>query len=127
MKINEATQIALEILVFLAEKGKGKIFTCSQIAKAIERSCSFTEHVYSKLRKAHLVKTKKGPGGGISLHLNPGEINLLTVIEAMGGKLEYRDTARSKMYQKGIHTVLNKVTYDMRAELKDCSIYFLIH
>lgn len=47
----------------------------------------YLEQIFQRLRKADLVRGKRGPGGGYVLARPPGEIHLAQVIEAVEGPL----------------------------------------
>jgi Rrf2 family protein len=47
----------------------------------------FLEQIFQRLRKADLVRGKRGPGGGYVLARAPGEITLRDVLEAVEGSV----------------------------------------
>ncbi len=49
----------------------------------------YLEQILAKLRKAELVRSKRGPGGGYSLARPAAEISVADVIEAVGGPLAH--------------------------------------
>ncbi len=50
----------------------------------------FLEQIFQALRRAELVRGKRGPGGGYVLARPPREIHLAHVVEAVDGPLEER-------------------------------------
>ena len=48
----------------------------------------YLEQIFQRLRKAELVRGKRGPGGGFVLARPAGEIHLADVVEAVDGSLE---------------------------------------
>ena len=54
------------------------------IAKRQNLSLSYLEQIFSNLRKAGIVKSIKGPGGGYVLKKNPEEITIADIISATG-------------------------------------------
>jgi len=48
----------------------------------------YLEQIFQRLRRARLVRSKRGPGGGYSLARPPREITLRDVVEAIEGPLE---------------------------------------
>ncbi len=71
-------RFAVEALLLLAtEKGR-RCCTAEELARLVGRSTSYVEHLMSDLRKAGLVRSKRGPGGGYRL---AKEIARITVAE----------------------------------------------
>lgn len=56
----------------------------SEIAKSQNISLSYLEQIFSLLKKAKIVKSIKGPGGGYILGNNHGEITIAQIIKAIG-------------------------------------------
>ena len=50
----------------------------------------FLEQIFQRLRKAQLVRGKRGPGGGYVLARSPSEITLRDILEAVEGPLAGR-------------------------------------
>jgi Rrf2 family protein len=50
----------------------------------------YLEQIFQRLRRAHLVISKRGPGGGYTLSRPAAEITLRDVVEAVEGPLEGR-------------------------------------
>lgn len=47
----------------------------------------YLEQIFQRLRKAKIVRGKRGPGGGYVLARDPGEITLRQIVEAVEGSL----------------------------------------
>ena len=47
----------------------------------------YLEQIFQRLRRAGLVRSKRGPGGGYTLARSSGEISLREIIEALEGPL----------------------------------------
>lgn len=47
----------------------------------------YLEQIFQRLRRAKLVRGKRGPGGGYTLAREPGDITLRDVVEAIEGPL----------------------------------------
>ena len=50
----------------------------------------YLEQIFQRLRRAGLVKAKRGPGGGYLLARDPAEISLVEVVEAIEGTIHGR-------------------------------------
>lgn len=53
----------------------------------------YLEHIFQRLRRAGLIRARRGPGGGYQLCRLPSEISVADVIEAVQGELLARPTA----------------------------------
>jgi Rrf2 family iron-sulfur cluster assembly transcriptional regulator len=70
-------------MVDLAMYDKEKPITLSEIAARQEISLSYLEQLFAKLRRAGLVKSIRGPGGGYRLAFGAGSIRVSDVIRAV--------------------------------------------
>jgi Rrf2 family protein len=77
----------LKALVYLAAMQPGSTAHATDIAKANNISKKFLDAILSELRRAGLVKTKRGPGGGYMLARSARAIKAGSVIRALDGPL----------------------------------------
>jgi Rrf2 family protein len=77
----------LKALVYLAGLQPGSTAHAVDIAKANNISKKFLDAILSELRRAGLVKTKRGPGGGYMLARSARMIKAGSVIRALDGPL----------------------------------------
>ena len=68
----------------LTKQPEGKAMSLSIIAKRQRVKPAYLEQVLFRLRRAKLIKGKKGPGGGFLLARDPKNIKLKDVLNAMG-------------------------------------------
>ncbi len=73
---------ALHALLLLAEEPG---LSAQEIAQKLKAPPAFMAKVLSRLTKAGLVESRMGRKGGVWLKKNPGEINLLAIMEALSG------------------------------------------
>ncbi|MEL6330099.1 MAG: Rrf2 family transcriptional regulator [Planctomycetota bacterium] len=74
--------IALHILGFLASR-RGEPLTSEEMARTYGTSPVIVRRVLGKLRRAGLVESRRGSGGGSVLARSPGAINLRQAYEAV--------------------------------------------
>jgi Rrf2 family iron-sulfur cluster assembly transcriptional regulator len=67
--------------------GKGSV-TLADIARRQGISLSYLEQLFAKLRRAHLVDSVRGPGGGYNLARNPGQISVAEIILAINENID---------------------------------------
>ncbi len=88
MPVARAGQYAIQTLLCLAEIGEG---TVAEIADHTGVAAASLYQLITRLRAAGLVKTKRGPGGGLVLARPLEEVTLLSVLEAVGIHAEVID------------------------------------
>ena len=64
-------------------------------------SLSYLEQLFAKLRKAKLVKSVRGPGGGYLLNVNAEEVSLTQIIEAVDENIDLRRCHGSRDCNRG--------------------------
>jgi Rrf2 family protein len=89
VKISDATALALHSMVHLAVD-PGSQSTTAEIADLFEASKHHLAKVHQRLRKAGLIISSRGPGGGVGLAKKPAEVTLLDIYEAMEGTMIHR-------------------------------------
>ncbi len=78
------TRYALRALVELAQQDEDKALSLAVIARRQRVKPKYLEQILFRLRRAKLVKGRKGPGGGFLLARDPREIRLKEVLNAVG-------------------------------------------
>jgi Rrf2 family protein len=82
MQITLESDYAVRCALYLSEN-KDKIAMVSEISRAMKIPKSFLAKILQKLTKAKIVVSYRGVQGGFKLARDPGEINLLEVMEAV--------------------------------------------
>jgi Rrf2 family iron-sulfur cluster assembly transcriptional regulator len=83
MKLSTRGRYAVMAMVDLAQSGKGRPVSLAEIAERQGISQSYLEQLFAKLRRADLVKSVRGPGGGYTLADQPHDIRISEVILAV--------------------------------------------
>lgn len=86
IKISDATALALHSMVHLAIEPTGQS-TTAEIAELFEASRHHLAKVHQRLTKAGMIKSNRGPAGGVALARAPEKITLLEVYEVMEGSM----------------------------------------
>lgn len=68
----------------------------SEISKSQNISLSYLEQIFSLLKKAEIVKSIKGPGGGYVLNKKHNEINIAQIIKAIGEPIKMTNCSTSQ-------------------------------
>ena len=79
---------ALRAIIALAKlQEKNKLVSISALSDEEEISSLFLEQIFFKLRKAGIVKSIRGPGGGFLLNRPLDSINVREVLDAAGEEM----------------------------------------
>lgn len=83
MKLSTKGRYAMVALADLALQNDGRLVTLSEIAKRQDLSLPYLEQLFVKLRRADLVESVRGPGGGYKLSKSPSEIRVAEILAAV--------------------------------------------
>lgn len=86
LKISDATALALHSMVHLAIDPEAHA-TTAEIADIFKASRHHLAKVHQRLTKAGLLKSNRGPAGGVSLAKDPEATTLLEIYEVMEGSM----------------------------------------
>lgn len=87
VQLSEAVSLALHAMVLIAEE-EGEVRSVKEVALMLSASEAHMAKVVQRLAKAGLVKTARGPGGGVALGRKAGGITFLEIFEAIEGPLD---------------------------------------
>ncbi len=87
MKMSTKGRYAVMAMIDIGEHGHGKPVSLAEIADRQDISQEYLEQLFGKLRRANLVTSARGPGGGYLLAREPSEINMSEVILAVDEEL----------------------------------------
>ncbi len=83
MRISNKAQYAVRAMVRLNMCGSDRPVSSKTIAEKEAISLAFLEQIFGKLRRAVLVRSLRGPGGGYVLARNAGQIRIHEIIESV--------------------------------------------
>ena len=83
MKLNTKGRYAVMAITDLAKHGADRPVSLADIAMRQEISLSYLEQLFAKLRRAGLVRSVRGPGGGYRLARSAAETRVAEVIMAV--------------------------------------------
>jgi Rrf2 family iron-sulfur cluster assembly transcriptional regulator len=90
MQLTTKGRYAVTAMLDLATNESGKPVTLDIISQRQNISLSYLEQLFAKLRKASLVKSVRGPGGGYLLDTSAEKISLTQIIEAVDENIDLR-------------------------------------
>ncbi len=83
MKMSTKGRYAVMAMIDIGQQGIERSVSLGEIAERQDISQEYLEQLFGKLRRANLVKSARGPGGGYRLSRSPAEIVLSEVIMAV--------------------------------------------
>ena len=85
MRFTTKTEYGLICLIYMAKNGRLGMVTVPEIVRKEHFSKTFIEKILQSLRKAKIVTSHQGTGGGYVLARDPSKITLKEIIEALEG------------------------------------------
>ncbi|NNE81020.1 MAG: Rrf2 family transcriptional regulator [Silicimonas sp.] len=83
MKLSTKGRYAMVALADLAMAPPGSLLSLAEISKRQDVSLPYLEQLFVKLRRAGLVDSVRGPGGGYRLARSPSEIRVSDILGAV--------------------------------------------
>ena len=117
------SQYAFKALTYLSEKFNGGPVLISEIAKKKKIPLKFLENILLELKKAGILDSKKGKGGGYFLKKSPDKVKVATVIRLINGPIAMLPCVSLYFYERckncdqkhcGLH--------DMMIEVRDATL-----
>ncbi|MEM7720469.1 MAG: Rrf2 family transcriptional regulator [Pseudomonadota bacterium] len=83
MKLSTKGRYAMVALADLALTSEDNLLSLGEISKRQDISLSYLEQLFVKLRRAGLVESVRGPGGGYRLAKSPSDIRVADILQAV--------------------------------------------
>ena len=101
MQLTTKGRYAVTAMLDLASNESTRPVTLDMISQRQNISLSYLEQLFAKLRKASLVKSVRGPGGGYLLNVHADDVSLTQIIEAVDENIDLRRCHGSKDCNRG--------------------------
>ncbi|NIX21922.1 MAG: Rrf2 family transcriptional regulator, partial [Actinobacteria bacterium] len=88
MRLTTKGRYAVTAMLDLAMNADSGPISLADISKRQEISLSYLEQLFARLRRAGLVGSVRGPGGGYLLAMAPTEITVARVIQAVNESVD---------------------------------------
>ncbi len=117
------SQYAFKALTYLSEKFNEGPVLISEIAKKKKIPLKFLENILLELKKADILDSKKGKGGGYFLKKSPDKVKVASVIRLINGPIAMLPCVSLYFYERckncdqkhcGLH--------DMMIEVRDATL-----
>lgn len=94
------TQYAFKALMYMAQQDRQRPILIAEIAEQKTIPLKFLENILLELKKASILDSKKGKGGGYLFAKNPSEIKLATVMRLIDGPISLLPCVSLHFYTK---------------------------
>ncbi|HEX7692657.1 MAG TPA: Rrf2 family transcriptional regulator [Sediminibacterium sp.] len=98
--LSKKTQYAFKALTFMAERKKDGPVLIAEIAKRKKIPLKFLENILLELKKAGLLDSKKGKGGGYFFKMEPKDIRLAQVMRLIDGPIALLPCVSLNFYER---------------------------
>jgi Rrf2 family protein len=123
---SKKSQYAFKALIYLAEKFNEGPVLISEISKKKKIPLKFLENILLELKKADILESKKGKGGGYFLKKNPSKVKIATVIRLVNGPIAMLPCVSLYFYERCKNCdEKNCGLHDMMIEVRDASLNIL--
>ena len=98
--LSKKTQYAFKALTYMAERKKDSPLLIAEISKKKKIPLKFLENILLELKKAGLLESKKGKGGGYFFKIEPSDISLALIMRLIGGPIALLPCVSLHFYEK---------------------------
>jgi Rrf2 family transcriptional regulator, iron-sulfur cluster assembly transcription factor len=131
MRLTKAGEYAVRCIFYLSSQPKGQIVNRKDISRAMDIPDQFLGKIAQQLARAGLIDIIQGARGGYRLRLSPAEIPLLSVVEAVIGKIFLNDCLMQPESCKrsgtcSIHNLWEKAKNQLRETLGEITFEQLL-
>ena len=119
MRLTTKGRYAVSSMLDLAINGENGPVSLAAISKRQEISLSYLEQLFSKLRRAELVCSVRGPGGGYKLSREGAEINVAAVIDAVDESIDATQCRGKGGCQGGHNCLTHQLWTDLSEQIHE--------
>jgi Rrf2 family protein len=85
--LSKKAQYAFKALMYMAEKKDNQPVLIAEIAKKKKIPLKFLENILLELKKAGILESKKGKGGGYFFKVSPKEVSMAKIMRLIDGPI----------------------------------------
>lgn len=82
MRVSSRARHAISALADLAVRPPGKAVSLAELSEGQDISFSYLEQLFARLRRAGILRSVRGPGGGYLLAMDAAQISIADIIRA---------------------------------------------
>ena len=131
MRLTRAGEYGVRCVLYLSGKEQGIVVPRREIAEVMEIPGQFLGKIAQQLARAGIIEIVQGPKGGFRLLVNPDQVSLLEVVEAVEGEIFLNDClmrpkACSRVNSCAVHQVWQKARTQLRETLESATFAKLV-
>lgn len=124
--LSKKSQYALRALSYLVSQKDNEPVLISEISESKKIPIKFLETILLQLKKAEILDSKKGKGGGYFLAQNPETVTLSNVIRLVNGPIALLPCVSLNFYEKCENCNENRCAmHDVLIEVRDATLGIL--
>lgn len=113
MKLSKKCRYGLRALIDLSVYSENEYVVLGNIAERNGISPQYLEQVFAAFRRAGIVKGVKGSQGGYRLHVNPSELTISEILEALDGSYKIdEEELPDDSHRRGIAVSIQELIID---------------
>jgi Rrf2 family protein len=98
--LSKKSQYAFKALAYLTEKYKQGPVLISEISTKKRVPLKFLENILLELKKADILESKKGKGGGYFLKKDPATVKVVTIVRLVNGPVAMLPCVSLNFYKR---------------------------
>ncbi|MDP4264407.1 MAG: Rrf2 family transcriptional regulator [Bacteroidota bacterium] len=116
--LSKKSQYAFKALAYLAERYNQGPVLISEISAKKKVPLKFLENILLELKKADILESKKGKGGGYYLKKDPAQVKVVTIVRLVNGPVAMLPCVSLNFYKRcdncdelscGLHDIMKQV------------------
>ncbi|WP_130536964.1 Rrf2 family transcriptional regulator [Thiomicrorhabdus indica] len=119
MKLTSKGRYAVTAMLDIALNQEKGAITLSLISERQGISLSYLEQIFAKLKRAQLVSSARGPGGGYRLSRNPKEISVGQIIHAVDENLDASQCSGQQNCKGGEECLSHQLWCEVSSKIDD--------
>jgi Rrf2 family protein len=124
--LSKKSQYAFKALTYLAAKFNEGPVLIAEISKKEKIPLKFLENILLELKKADILDSKKGKGGGYFLKKDPSKVKVAQVIRLVNGPIAMLPCVSLYFYERCKNCDEKRCgLHDMMIEVRDASLNIL--
>jgi Rrf2 family protein len=121
--LSKKSQYAFKALTYLGDRYNAGPVLISEISRARKIPLKFLENILLELKKANILDSKKGKGGGYFLKQSPDQIKVATVIRLINGPIAMLPCVSLYFYERCKNCNEKHCSlHDMMVEVRDATL-----
>jgi Rrf2 family protein len=126
--LSKKSQYAFQALMYLAENTSQGPVLIAEIAQKKKIPLKFLENILLELKKANILNSKKGKGGGYFFNQPPSTINMAAIIRLIDGPIALLPCVSLHFYQQCKNCEEKTCGFNkVMAEVRDATLAVLEH